>query len=207
MERTKKLRLIQFSLIIVGGLIIFFTYYLDKKSQKNQIINKETQKEILKAADSTSKGDVFYNIEYSGLLDLEGNRYILKSEEAINNKANKEIVNMKSVEAIFYFKDNKVLRVVSDSGIYNNNSLDMVFLGNIKANYEDSLLFAEKAEYINSSSFLTISEKVKIDDEKGTMYADKILFDIKNQTVDISTFEENKINANIKLKWKKDLEY
>ena len=200
MERTKKLRLIQFSLIIVGGLIIFFTYYLDKKNQKNQIINKDTKKEILKAADSTSKGDVFYNIEYSGLLDLEGNRDILKSEEAINNKANKEIVNMKSVEAIFYFKDNKVLRVVSDSGIYNNNSLDMVFLGNIKANYEDSSLFAEKAEYINSSSFLTISEKVKIDDEKGTMYADKILFDIKNQTVDISTFEENKINANIKLK-------
>ena len=206
MERTKKLRLIQFSLIIVGGLIIFFTYYLDKKSQKNQIINKETQKEILKAAESTSKGDVFYNIEYSGL-DLAGNRYILKSEEATNDKTSKEIVNMKSVEAVFYFKNNKVLKVISDSGIYNNNSLDMVFLGNIKANYEDSSLFAEKAEYINSSSFLTISQKVKIDDKKGTMYADEILFDIKNQTVDISTFEENKINANIKLKWKKDLEY
>ena len=199
MERTKKLRLIQFSLIIVGGLIIFFTYYLDKKSQKNQIINKETQKEILKAAESTAKGDVFYNIEYSGL-DLAGNRYILKSEEATNDKTSKEIVNMKSVEAIFYFKNNKVLKVISDSGIYNNNSLDMVFLGNIKANYEDSLLFAEKAEYINSSSFLTISQKVKIDDKNGTMYADEILFDIKNQTVDISTFEENKINANIKLK-------
>ena len=199
MERTKKLRLIQFSLIIVGGLIIFFTYYLDKKSQKNQIINKETQKEILKAAESTAKGDVFYNIEYSGL-DLAGNRYILKSEEATNDKTSKEIVNMKSVEAVFYFKNNKVLKVISDSGIYNNNSLDMVFLGNIKANYEDSLLFAEKAEYINSSSFLTISQKVKIDDKNGTMYADEILFDIKNQTVDISTFEENKINANIKLK-------
>lgn len=199
MERTKKLRLIQFSLIIVGGLIIFFTYYLDKKSQKNQIINKETQKEILKAAESTAKGDVFYNIEYSGL-DLAGNRYILKSEEATNDKTSKEIVNMKSVEAVFYFKNNKVLKVISDSGIYNNNSLDMVFLGNIKANYEDSSLFAEKAEYINSSSFLTISQKVKIDDKNGTMYADEILFDIKNQTVDISTFEENKINANIKLK-------
>ncbi len=199
MERKKKLRLIQFSLIIVGSLIIFFTYYLDKKSQKNQIINQETQKEILKATESISKGDVFYNIEYSGL-DLAGNRYILKSEEATNNKTNKDIVNMKSVEAIFYFKNDKTLKVISDSGVYNNNSLDMVFLGNIKANYEDSLLFAEKAEYINSSSFLTISQKVKIDDEKGTMYADEILFDIKNQTVDISTFEENKINANIKLK-------
>ena len=206
MDRTKKLRVVQISLIIIGSLIILFTYYLDKKGQKNKIFNVETQKEILKANESTSKGDVFYNIEYSGL-DLAGNRYILKSEEATNNKTSKDIVNMKSVEATFYFKNNKVLKVISDKGIYNNNTLDMVFLGNIKANYENSLLFAEKAEYVNSSSFLTISQKVKIDDEMGTMYADKILFDIKNQTVDISTFEENKINANIKLKWKKDLEY
>ena len=33
----------------------------------------------------------FYNIEYSGL-DLSGNRYILKSKEARNNKENQEIV-------------------------------------------------------------------------------------------------------------------
>ena len=111
MDRTKKLRVVQISLIIIGSLIILFTYYLDKKGQKNKILNVETQKEILKANESTSKGDVFYNIEYSGL-DLAGNRYILKSEEATNNKTSKDIVNMKSVEATFYFKNNKVLKVI-----------------------------------------------------------------------------------------------
>ena len=30
-------------------------------------------------------GDIFYNIEYSGL-DLTGNRYILRSDEARTNK-------------------------------------------------------------------------------------------------------------------------
>ncbi len=199
MERAKRIKLIQLFLITLGIIVIFFTYYNDKKDLNNQIITKETKKKILKSGEDLRSGDVFYNIEYSGF-DLAGNRYILKSKEAINDKTNKEIVNMKFVEAIFYFKNNTKLNVLSDSGIYNNDTLDMVFVGNIKANYDGSLLLAEKAEYSNSMSLLTISEKVKIDDEKGTMFADKILFDIKKQTVDISTFEENKINANIKLK-------
>ena len=40
---------------------------------------------------------------------------------------------MKFVEAIFYFKDDTVLNVWSDNGIYNNKTLDMNFDGNVKA--------------------------------------------------------------------------
>ena len=65
---------------------------------------------------------------------------------------------------------------------------------------EGSKLFAQKAEYSNSKSFLTISEKVKINDARGTMIADKLLFDIKKQTLEIASFTDNKINANINLK-------
>ena len=35
---------------------------------------------------------------------------------------------------------------------------------------------------------------------KGTMVADKLLFDIKKQTLNIASFNDNKINANINLK-------
>ena len=50
----------------------------------------------------------FYNIEYSGL-DLNGNRYILKSKEAFFwIKSNLKLFNMKFVEANFYFKDNTI---------------------------------------------------------------------------------------------------
>ena len=199
MEREKKLRLIQISLLLIGTLIIFFTYYDNKKSSKNQIITKEAENKILKLSQNTKGSDIFYNIEYSGL-DLAGNRYILKSEEAITSKSNQEIVNMKSVDAIFYFKNDTILEITSDTGIYNNKTLDMIFDGNIKANYAGSELFAEKAKYSNSKSFLSISEKVKINDIRGTMFADKLLFNIKNKTIDIASFNDGKINANVKLK-------
>ena len=79
---------------------------------------------------------------------------------------------MKFVTAIFYFKM-MVLEIWSDSGIYNNNTLDMTF-NNIKAKYEKSELMADQAEYSNSKSFLSITGKVKVKDIKGTMFADKL---------------------------------
>ena len=93
-----------------------------------------------------------------------------------------------------------MLNVRSDTGVYNNKNLDMAFLGNVKAIYEGSELFAQKAVYSNSKSFLTISDKVIIKDIRGTVFADKLLFDIKKQELNIASFEENKINANVSLK-------
>ena len=76
----------------------------------------------------------------------------------------------------------------------------MSFFGDVKALYEDSRLFAQKAEYSNSKSYLEISEKVKINDTKGTMVADKLFFDIKKQTLNIASFEDKKVNTNIVVK-------
>ena len=207
MERKKKLRLIQLTLLLLGSVIIFFTYYKKETSLKEPIIPKATQEKIKKQlAEDSKDGDVFFNISYSGL-DLAGNRYILKSKEARNSKENQETVNMKYVEANFYFKDDTILKVMSDTGIYNNKTLDMVFEGNVKANYEGSKLLAQKADYSNTRGLLTISDKVKVIDSRGTIVADNLSFDIKNQKLNIASFNDDKINANIRVKWKKDLEY
>ena len=200
MGRKRRLRLIQLTMLILGLLIIFFTYLGKNEMQDSKIITKETQEKIKEQMQvQNQQGDVFYNIEYSGL-DLAGNRYILKSKEALSDKDNPEIVYMKFVEATFYFKDQTVLTVLSDTGIYNNKTLDMNFENNVKANYEGSELFAQKAEYSNLKSYLTISEEVKINDIRGTIVADKLLFDIKKQTLNIASFNDGKINANINLK-------
>ena len=200
MDRKKQLRLIQICLLILGSLVIIFTYFDRERHSNEQIISKENQEKIKNQLRKDDKeGDIFFNIEYSGL-DLAGNRYILKSKEAFSEKSDQKIVNMTSVEATFYFKDGTILNVWSEQGVYNNKSLDMKFSGNVKAIYEGSKLFAQKAEYSNSKSFLTISEQVKINDVRGTMIADKLLFDIKKQTLEIASFTDNKINANINLK-------
>ena len=131
-ERKKKLRLIQIGLLIVGTLIIIFTYFNQNETSDEKIVSKETQEKIKKQLENsnTENSDVFYNIEYSGL-DLAGNRYILKSKEARNSKSESDVVNMKFVEAKFYFKDGTVLNVSSNIGIYNNISLDMIFKGDV----------------------------------------------------------------------------
>ena len=203
-ERKKKIKIIQFTLLLVGMLIIFFTYIKRENISGDKIISSEAQKKIKQQMESQSEQDIFYNIEYSGL-DLAGNRYILKANEATTDKSNLDIVNMKSTTATFYFKDGTVLNVSSKNGVYNNKSLDMLFSGEVKASYIESKLFADKAEYSNSEGYLTITQNVVIEDSRGTMIADELLFDIKKQTLKIAAFKDNKINANINLKWKKVL--
>ena len=198
-NRKKKLRLIQFILLILGVLIISFTYFNSKKTSKYNIVSKETQEKIkMQIKDHNEEDNVFFDIEYSGL-DLNGNRYILKSERATNSKSNQEIVILETVIAYFYFKDDTVLRVKSKQGVYNNNSLDMTFEGNVEAVYEKSYLSAQKAVFSNSKGFLTISDGVKVKDDKGSISADELLIDITKQTLDIASFNNNKINANVNL--------
>tara|TARA_B100000886_G_scaffold322652_1_gene265824 strand:- start:71 stop:676 length:606 start_codon:yes stop_codon:yes gene_type:complete len=200
MERKKRLRIIQIFLLIFSLLILFFTYKLNNKNFTEELDLKTTDVLNQNLEDlNKTEGDVFYDIEYVGL-DLAGNRYILKSKEASTNKNSTEVINLKLVEATFYFKDGTTLNVYSERGDYNNLNLDMNFYGNVRGIYGDSRLFAQKAEYSNRESILLISEKVKVSDPQGTLYADKLFFDIKKQKLNITSFKNNKINANINLK-------
>ena len=199
-KRKKRLRLIQLSLLIIGTFVIYFTYSDKNRLSKEKLVPIAAQEKIKKQLfEETQDGDIFYNIEYSGL-DLHGNRYTLNSKEAYNDKSEQGIVYMKIVNAVFYLKDGTVLYVYSKSGKYNNKTLDMNFKDNVKAVYEGSELYADKAEFSNSKSFLTISDNVKINDIRGTMIADKLLFDIKKKKLNIASFNDGKINANVKLK-------
>ena len=203
-ERKKKLRIFQLTLLVFGILLIYLTYYGKDKNIKESSIFKSNSKKIEdQATDSNEdKKELFFNIEYSGL-DLNGNRYLLKSSEAYRDKLNPEIINMKIVEAVFHFKDDSVLYVWADQGIYNNETLDMKFEINVKANYLGSKLYAEKAEYSNTKNYLSIYENVRINDIQGNLIADKLLFDIKKQKLDITSFNDSKINANVNLNEKR----
>ena len=198
-NRKKKLRLIQLSLLIIGSVVFFYSYsQIDRDSSSNDNYKKLNKNKNL-LSEKENNSDTFYNIQYSGI-DLAGNRYILKSEEAIMNKNDQKLVNMKKVDANFYFKDNTVLNVTSEKGLYNNESLDMIFEVDVKAHYLESKLSSQKAEYLNSKSFLIISKEVKLIDPKGNINADKVLLDINNKRLNIEAFKNDRINANINLK-------
>ena len=201
-DRKKKLRTAQFLLLLFGIIIIYFTYY-NKKSLDEKIISKDIKEKVQNKNDTgTDNKEMFLNIEYTGL-DLNGNRYLLKAEKASLNEEKPEMVNMELVEATFYFKDDTVLYVWSDKGIYNNKTLDMKFNNNVKAEYMESKLFADGAEYSNTENYLSIHHNVRIDDVRGNLIADKLLFDITKQKLDITSFNKGKISANVKLNEKR----
>jgi len=200
MERKKKIRIIQLCLLLIGIITLFVTYS-DKINFKNKDLltrelNKEVENNMLADKESDIEGNVFYNIEYSGL-DLAGNRYIIKSNSAINNKLDSDLIDMTGVTATFYFKDGSILKIKSDFGEYNNNTLDINFKSNIIAEYGESTLKAQYAEYSNSKGFLTITDNVIVNDVQGNLIADKLLFDIKSQTLKIETFNDNRISVNV----------
>ena len=199
-DRKKKLRLIQFFLLFFGLLIIYLTYYNKEITPEQEKISTKIPE--TNEGDVSEEKDLFFNIEYSGF-DLQGNRYSLKSREAYFDELDQAIVYMKVVDAVFYFKDGTTLYVKADNGIYNNKTLDMKFEQNVKANYMNSELFADKAEYSNTKSFLSIHENVRINDIKGNLIADKLLFDITSQKLDITSFSNGKINANVNLNEKR----
>lgn len=201
-KRKKKIYLIQILFLFSGLVILFYTY-------KDNIIeaikgedNKINEENLILQSNEMSKnesGDFFYNIKYSGI-DLAGNRYVLKAQKAKTDKNKSEIVMMYLVNAIFYFKDGTELVIFSKEGVYNNKTLDISFTKDVNANYADNKLFSQEAEYSNSKNQVLISNNVVIESEKGNMFADKLFFDIEKKTLNISSFNDGKINANINVK-------
>ena len=197
-SRKKKLLSIQLGLLFIGLLFFLFTYKIN--INQKEILTLENQKKILENFDNKdqtkNEGNVFYNIEYSGL-DLAGNRYILKAKSAVSKNSNENLIEMTGVNATFYFKDETILKIKSDFGEYNNSTLDIKFQKNIKAEYEKTSLEAQFAEYSNSGGFLNISDDVKINDIQGNLFADKLSFNVKNKMLKIKTFNEDRINVNV----------
>ena len=199
MTRKYKLRVIQISLIVIGISIIYYTYYKETKLNE-PFITTQKQKEIKEKIAIQSDGDVFTNIEYAGI-DVSGNRYVLKSAEAINDPDNKTLVRLNSVVAYFYFNDNSILTIKSEKALYNNLTLDMNFYDNIEAVYNDSKLYAQFAEFSNTNNNLIISDNVKLNSSKGVIFADKLTFDIKERKkLNIESKNNKKVNANLNIK-------
>ena len=198
--RKKKIFLTQLLLFVIGLFMLIFTYLNFDKNSTDGIFKKDTKVEINKnIKNKESKSTTFYNITYSGI-DLSGNRYILHAKEAKNSEITNELLKLKNVEATFYFKNDTMLNITSNSGFYNNKTLDMIFENEVNGKYDGSILLAEKAEYFNSKNILIITDNVRVKDPKGVFSAEKLLFDIKKNTLNISSSQKNKVKADINYK-------
>jgi len=188
-NRKKKLFLMQVTIFVVAVVLLYNTYR-DK--------NKEPETFVEIEAKTNPSTNSFKDIEYSGF-DLAGNRYVLKAVNANFETETQEVVNMKEVFAKFYLKDGTILTVISDEGIYNNITLDVDFINNVKADYLTHILLSDLLSYSNSKGKLIATGNVRGESiEKGEFTADNVEYNLADKNLNFSMFGNKKINIRIK---------
>lgn len=188
-SRKKKIRIIQLTIFLVASFLLFNTY-LDKNEKPIETIRSQV------GTDNTNNS--FNDVQYSGF-DLNGNRYTLQAGIANFKTEKPESINMTKVEANFYLKDDTVLKVVSDEGIYNNITLDMNFQKNVRSNYLMNTLVSDQLIYSNTEGKLFVSGNVRGESvEKGEFFADNVEYDLTSKLLGLSMFGKKQVQINIK---------
>ena len=188
-SRKKNLFLIQITIFLVAIALIYDTYR-DKNIEKKLFvpIRAETDSEI----------NVFTDIKYSGF-DLVGNRYVLNAGKANFKTESPELTNMEKVVANFYLKDDTILTVVSDEGLYNNITRDIDFRKNAKADYLTHSLLSNLLSYSNSKSKLIATGNVRGESiENGEFIADNVEYDLINKTINFSMIGDKQVKIKLK---------
>ena len=169
--------------------VLLYNTYLDK--------NKEEKSYVKIEAETSSNTNSFTDIEYSGF-DLTGNRYVLKAKKAKFETETPELINMKNVISKFYLKDDTILTVVSEEGIYNNITLDMNFKKNVKADYLTHILLSDLLSYSNSSGKLIATGNVQGESIKGEFTSDSVEYNLSDKTLNFSMFDNKQVNVKLK---------
>ena len=188
-DRKRVIILIQLTIFLVALFLLYNTYRDKNKIPINvMLIEPETD------PDTNS----FTDIEYSGF-DLNGNRYTLNAVQADFKTETPEIIKMEGVVANFYLKDNTILKVVSNKGLYNTITLNMDFTENVKSTYLTNNLFSDQLTYSNSESKLLASGNVRGESvEKGEFFADNVEYSLTDKTLELSMFGNERVNVKLK---------
>ena len=110
-----------------------------------------------------------------------------------------ELINMKEVIAKFYLKDDTILTVISDEGLYNNITLDMKFKKNVEADFLTHTLLSDLLSYSSSLGKLIATGNVRGESiEKGEFSADNVEYNLANKTLDFSMFGNKQVNVKLK---------
>ena len=192
---ANKRTLIQLTLILIGFLIIFFTYF--SNLEKKQAL-KETKKEQIPQEESIEEGiNKFENVEYEGI-DNSGNRFVIGSRYAQFEKERPELIHMENIKCTFSFKDKTVLTIIADTGTFNNITNDMNFSDNVRMDYLENILFSDRALFNNYENQLLVAGNIRGAGPQTNLEADELDFDLNTKNLKISMYSNERVNIKTK---------
>ena len=174
-------------IIIIISIIFYFKYiYISDQNIKVGKIKEEGIR-----LEST-QGNVISDISYQSQ-DLEGRKYLIKSQKGMVNKDNPNIIEMENVNARIFLIDGTFLTIVSDYAVYNNIKFDTEFSKNVEVKHLNHIIKSDNLVLSFEGNQLEAFNNLTYENLDLIMFADKILFDLISKNTKIFNFDKSNV--------------
>ena len=192
----KKQRRVQLTLVFIGLLLFFLTYFFYPNINKDKLTKDQS---IGKNVDETAIADkttTFESLEYKGLYNFD-KPFKVRSEKAYILNEEPDIVYMDIMHVILYLDDGRIVNITSDKGRYNKKTYDCFFEQNVKATDESTIIFAENLDLLATENSVKIYNSVFLDYATGNLQADKIDYNFETKYFKVSMFDDKSIKMKV----------
>ena len=189
---TTNRKIVQLSLITIGTFLILSTYFFypiikeNKLFEENVVTDEMVKTDDVKTDDNVS--NTFENVTYVG--ENAENPFTVHADRAeIKEDAN--IVHMESMLITIFSKDSK-WNIECAVGTYNKLNYNIFCSKDVKATDSGVIILSQNLDLINDETATIYNNVVIIDENKSSLYADKVNYDFENKLYHISMFDQNK---------------
>ena len=194
----KKSKIIQFSLVIVGIILFFFTYYSREKDEIVDIDKSTESGDVSKLTEETS--NIIEDVNYVGtsgrtIFELNATRAKIKYDEP-------NISHLQNVFVVIKINE-RTIHIRSDKALYNKTTNDCEFWGNVEITEQDNIITSDNLDLFMSKNLITAYNNLNVKynnmDGLGFLIADKVNIDILKNEADIFMFEKD---SKVRVKYK-----
>ena len=184
----KKNKIIQFSLVMVGIILLFFTYYSSDKDKIVDIDKNIVIGDVVTLTEETS--NIIENVKYVGT-NNKGIFFELNAAVAVIKHDEPNISLLQGVFVVIKLSDLRTIHIRSDKAVFNKISNDCEFFGNVEITEQDNIITSDNLDLYMSKNLITAYNNVKYNSIKGFLIADKVDMDILKNEANIFMFEKN----------------
>ena len=192
----KKNKIIQFSLVIGGVILFFFTYY---SSDKDKIVDIDKNILVGGVSQLTKEiSNIIENVEYVGS-NNKGTFFELNAAIAEIKYDNPNISYLQDVFVVIKLSNLRTIRIRSDKAVFNKISNDCEFFGNVEIIEQDDIITSDNLDLYMSRNLITVYNHVQYNGVKGFLIADKMDIDMLKNEANIFMFnKKNKVQVKYK---------
>ena len=176
--------------------MVVVTFFFYKKYFVQNEVEKLIPTEIDKDIDIKKVDNLIDKFKYEVKLVDDGQFEINAKSSKVENTQDGQIVSMNDVVAIFIDKINRKIEIRSNKANFNTITNNINFFGDIKVNYLNNLIFANKLDFNYKDNDIKIRENIIYKGSYGTVRADNI--EINLTTKNLRVFMNNQ-NDRIKI--------